>query len=164
MSETTKHRDLFLSYCVGNGLDIGFGGDPIVPIAICFDLPNRYSFVGNSSQHIEGNAEDLSIFADNKLDYVYSSHCIEDFSDTEKVLLEWLRVVKSGGYLCLLFPDERRYRLVSDTCNVAHKHLDFGLEFVLDILRKFKGVELVASKELFEDNDYNCMVIIRKLL
>lgn len=163
MSETTKHRELFLPYCVGNGLDIGFGGDPITPTAICFDLPNRYSFVGNSSQHIEGNAEDLSIFSDSKLDYVYSSHCIEDFEDTEKVLLEWLRVVKVGGYLCLLFPDEQQYRRMSDTCNVAHKYLEFGLKFLLDIISKIPNIEIIEAKELFENNDYNCMVIARKM-
>src|SRR5512137_2442781 len=106
MSETAKHRALFLPYCIGNGLDIGYGGDPIVDTAITLDQVNRYSFEGSKPQNLTADASSLYMFTTNSLDYVYSSHCIEDFEDTGSVLAEWLRVVKRGGYLCLLFPDE----------------------------------------------------------
>src|SRR5437867_3001774 len=39
MSETAKHRHLTIRYCQGCGLDLGSGGDPIVPWAISVDLP-----------------------------------------------------------------------------------------------------------------------------
>ena len=33
-SETSAVRDLLAPYCAGDGLDLGYGGDPIVPHAI----------------------------------------------------------------------------------------------------------------------------------
>jgi SAM-dependent methyltransferase len=163
VSETNKHRDIFLPFCVGNGLDIGFGGTPIVDTAICFDLPEgkRYSFVGESPQHLSGSADDLYMFKDNSLDYVYSSHLIEDFEDTKKVLEEWLRVIKHNGYLCLLFPDEQTYRCRSKTHNSAHKHLFFGLHTITKLMHDLNA-PIVLAKQLFGNNDYNCAVIVRK--
>lgn len=164
MSETDKHRRIFIPFCYGNGLDIGFGGVPIVPTAICFDLPpsERYSFVGEHPQHLSGNADNLFMFNSGTLDYVYSSHLIEDFIDTEKVIDEWLRVICRGGYLCLLFPDEQIYRARSKTHNAAHKHPFFCLNTVLKIMEK-KNVEIIIAKNLFENDDYNCAVVVRKI-
>jgi ubiquinone/menaquinone biosynthesis C-methylase UbiE len=163
---------LFLEYCKGNGLDIGYGGSPINNTAICFDLPKdkRYSWVGESPQHIEGSAEDLSIFADNALDYAFSSHLIEDFTDTYEILKEWTRIIKIGGYLCLLFPDQQRYEKISKTINTAHKYKDFGLQFVLDIIDEVNHefyhmyeLKIIEAKELFDNDDYNCMIIAQKV-
>ena len=42
-SETSKCRPRLAKFCVGYGIDIGPGGDPIVPAAIRVDLPNPYS-------------------------------------------------------------------------------------------------------------------------
>src|ERR1700726_3531099 len=39
-SETSRHRALLQKFCVGCGIDIGFGGDPITPDAIRMDLPS----------------------------------------------------------------------------------------------------------------------------
>lgn len=160
MSETAKHRDVFLAYCRGNGLDIGYGGDPIVDSAIALDQISRYSYVGSLPQHLAADARDLYMFADNALDYVYSSHCIEDFEDTAAVLREWARVVRPGGHLCLLFPDEQVYRRRSRTHNQAHVHLNFGLQFVRERLPN--NTRVVLERELFEGNDYNCALVLQK--
>jgi ubiquinone/menaquinone biosynthesis C-methylase UbiE len=175
MSETNKHRNIFIDYCQGNGLDIGFGGDPIVDTAICFDLPKgqRYSFEGLYKQHIEGDARSLYMFADNGLDYVYSSHVLEDFEDIYPVLVEWLRVIKIDGYLCLLFPNEREYKKKTKVYNQAHKNPDFSLEYVLHILGNISKVqsfcknydlEVIHAEDHFENNDYNCSLIARKMV
>jgi len=39
-SETSKCRSRLARYCVGAGIDIGAGGDPIVPTAVIVDLHN----------------------------------------------------------------------------------------------------------------------------
>lgn len=160
MSETAKHRAIFLPYCVGNGLDIGYGGDPIVETAITLDQEHRYSFEGKKPQNLTADASSLYMFADNSLDYVYSSHCIEDFRDTEAVLKEWIRVAKVGGYLCLLFPDEKVYRAKSKSSNVAHVYDNFGLQFVIDRLPM--NTEIRLQKELFDGHDYNCALVVEK--
>ena len=49
----------------------------------------------------------LPQFADESVDLIYASHCLEHFSyrQTEAVLSEWFRVLKKGGTLRISVPD-----------------------------------------------------------
>jgi ubiquinone/menaquinone biosynthesis C-methylase UbiE len=86
-----------------------------------------------------GDATNLYWFRDGVLDFVFSSHLLEDFPDTKAVLQEWLRVLKPKGRLILFCPDEQRYRehcrKTGETYNTHHQQENFSLEFVRDILR-----------------------------
>lgn len=137
-SETSKCRASLAPFCEGVGLDVGYGGDPIAPHAICIDLPQAYGHYGVSPQHIHGDGARLPWFTDSSLDFVYSSHVLEDFENTGEVLAEWLRVLRPGGRLVLFLPDEPTYR---DHCrrrglapNPHHVHADFGPQRVREIL------------------------------
>lgn len=130
MSETSKYRHLSSGYCSGNGVDLGSGGDPVVPWAISVDLPqsdfNRYNAGSNPSNsiHWEGDATELP-FKDNTLDFVYSSHLLEDFDDWKLVLSEWIRVLKPGGKLIVIMPDKRLWSeaiMRGQPPNCAHRH------------------------------------------
>ena len=90
-SETSRCRYRLAPYCVGYGLDLGFGGDPITPSAIRMDMPTPYAYTGEYTVQLGGKAEDLYWFRDGVLDFVYNSHLLEDYVDTESVLREWLR-------------------------------------------------------------------------
>jgi predicted SAM-dependent methyltransferase len=127
-SETSKARHLLEHFCSGNGLDIGHGGDKIVPSAIGIDITIMYTKVGDDVSQLKGTASDLYWFNDNVLDYVYSSHLLEDFEDTEGILREWCRVIKPKGKLILLLPDQQIYQKFS--YNGHHRHADFGKEYV----------------------------------
>lgn len=133
-SETSKCRARLAPYCVGDGVDLGFGGDPITPEAVRIDMPQQYGAVGQYPAQLRGDAANLKWFRDESLDFVFSSHLLEDFEDTRGVLREWLRVLKPGGRLVIYCPDEQVYR---EHCrrtgwhyNVHHKHADFSLKFV----------------------------------
>ena len=97
ISETSKCRGRLAPFCKGDGLDVGYGGDPIVPHAICMDLPQKYAAYESHVQHLHGDATNLHWFRDGALDWVYSSHVLEDFPDTSTVLNEWLESCASGG-------------------------------------------------------------------
>ena len=60
-------------------------------------------------QHVDlvQSIDKLSNFKDDSVDLIYACHCLEHFSysQTESVLLEWFRVLKSGGVLRLSVPD-----------------------------------------------------------
>lgn len=133
-SETSKCRSRLAPYCVGYGLDIGFGGDPITEHAIRVDLAMPYSQVGQYPVQLGGDASKLNWFRDGTLDFVFSSHLLEDFRDTITVLEEWLRVLKPSGRLIIFCPDEQRYRAhciaTGQPYNEHHVHEDFSLAFV----------------------------------
>lgn len=145
-SETSRCRASLLKFCNGNGVDLGHGGDPIQPSAVTVDLPRPYAAVGLHPTNLEGDATSLYWFKDACLDYVYSSHLLEDFIDTRKVLIEWLRVLKVGGHLALYCPDEQRFRkhcaVSGQELNLAHKHADFSLVKVKTILSTLNCVHI----------------------
>lgn len=129
-SETSLCRHITTPFCVGNGVDVGSGGDPVVPWAIQVDLPDEqfkeYGHVNGIERPIQwrGSCRDLP-FKDGVLSWVYSSHLIEDFDDWPVVLAEFVRVLKHGGYLIIMVPDKERFRarvLAGQGDNFSHKH------------------------------------------
>ena len=164
-SETSKCRQRLTKYCQGCGLDVGYGGDPILPSAITVDWLVPAAQVGNHPLNLGGDAMSLYWFNDDVLDYVFSSHCLEDFKDTESVLREWIRVVKPGGYLVLFLPDEQVYRKHCATTgqpyNCAHKIDDFSLSYVKHILlNEIGNVEIVHENPLVDV--YSFELVARK--
>jgi predicted SAM-dependent methyltransferase len=162
MSETTLCRDRLKHFCIGNGVDIGYGGDPIVPTAITIDLPNPYTYVGAAPQNLSGDGRDLYWFKDFSLDYVFSSHLLEDFDNTEIPLREWLRVLKYDGYLIIYCPVEKIYRKhcekTGQTYNLNHKHENFDMYYVKDILSKIGDVRFVIQNELVDIYSFELVV------
>lgn len=161
-SETARRRAVLSPFCKGDGADLGFGGDAINETALRVDLPQPYA-TGVQPTQLTGDAADLRWFKDGVLDYVYSSHLLEDFQDTRAVLREWLRVIRPGGHLVILCPDETRYRMHCDTTghpyNSHHVHADFSLA-------KVKGhlAELGQTQVVHEDNnagDYGWEIVVK---
>ena len=146
-SETSKCRGRLASYCMGYGVDLGFGGDPIVEHAIRIDLPSPYANVGKYPVQLGGQAENLRWFCDGVLDFVYSSHLLEDYQDTEAVLREWLRVLKPGGSLVLFCPDEQVFRRhcqeTGQPYNPFHVHDHFSLAYVKNHLERIGKTRVI---------------------
>jgi SAM-dependent methyltransferase len=100
MNETSKSRKLWgtieLSALRGSGIDIGCGPDPVTPEARRFDIA-------------DGDANRITEFVHERFDYVYASHCLEHMHRPADAVLEWWRLVKPGGHLFFLVPDEDLY-------------------------------------------------------
>jgi predicted SAM-dependent methyltransferase len=155
--ETSLCRPRLSQFCAGYGIDVGYGGDPIIPSAITMDLPSPYTHVGATPLNLGGDAKDLYWFADNVLDFLFSSHVLEDFTigETKNVLLEWLRVLKVGGNLVLYLPEEQRYRKhckeTGQSYNYSHKIDHFGFKYIKNILKEIENVEVIHE-------DPNCEI------
>lgn len=130
ISETARYRAQTVSFCNGVGVDIGSGGDPVVPWAVNFDLPltsfNAYrsNVPAFGPIQLRGFCDKLP-FESDSLDFVYSSHLLEDFPNWTPILQEWVRVLKPGGNLVILIPDKVLW--VQAVCNGqppndAHRH------------------------------------------
>ncbi len=135
-SETSKYRHLTAPYChldngvPGVGVDIASQGDSVVPWAIGFDLPvaefNVYcdNHPPRGPIQLRGHADQLP-FETESLDFVYSSHLLEDYLDWDPVLAEWSRVLRPNGYLIVLVPDKELWAAAiarGQTPNCSHKH------------------------------------------
>lgn len=164
VSETSKCRESLGPFCQGNGIDIGFGGDPIVPHAICMDLPNSYAKYQANPQHLHGDARDLSWFQSESMDFVYSSHVLEDFPDTKAVFAEWFRVLRPGGRMILFLPDEQVYRAHcyanNKPPNKHHVHDFFGEGYMKDIIKDFPDARIIHYK--FPVGIYSFEMVIEK--
>ena len=166
-SETSKVRHLVSQYCIGKGCDIGFGGDKIMKDNCDgIDYENPYAYTGKDKVDIacKVGLEPLPV-ADNTYDYVYSSHLIEDFENTADILKDFIRVLKSGGNLILVFPDQVEYEKYclknGQTLNTHHVHKNMGLNFMLE---KIKAMAGITSEKLFFSNceiDYNVIIAIK---
>ena len=99
-NEATKTREIWTddvkSLFKGSGLDIGAGEDLIYPSAKPFDKA-------------QGDANRIDEFLSEQFDYVFSSHCLEHMHNPADAILRWWRLVKVGGHLIVIVPDEDLY-------------------------------------------------------
>ncbi|AMV25176.1 hypothetical protein VT84_12325 [Gemmata sp. SH-PL17] len=72
----------------------------------------------------DGDAQDLARYPDARFDFLHSSHCLEHLRDPFAALANWVRVVRPGGHLVVLVPDEDLYEqgVWPSTFNAEHRH------------------------------------------
>ena len=121
--ETAKARarrqreGFFERFCTGHGIDIGYGGDPVVSGCDVWDIEH-------------GDAQDLETIADGIYDFAYSSHLLEHLQDPARALSNWWRILKPGGYLILYVSDRELYekkQTLPSRFSLDHRHF-----FLLD--------------------------------
>ena len=175
ISETGRARELIIHRLEGyfgtldglNGIDIGFGGDPLLPNSICMDMPQKYTsnVIETSVQNLYGDCRDMYWFKDGCLDYVYSSHVLEDFLETEAILTEWARIVRPGGLLILNLPNEKKYRAVCQSrgyrSNPRHQILEMNPEYVLKYAHRI-NLEPIALVEDLPPDYYSFLLVLKK--
>ena len=112
MKETSKALsrrlhlcDFATRYFVGQGLDIGAATDPLAQYGEAFPAI-RAVRAWNLS---DGDPQYLAGLADNGFDFVHAAHVLQRLTDPREALRHWFRVLKPGGHLILLIPDEDMY-------------------------------------------------------
>ena len=97
-----------------------------------------------------GEAADLSMIASDAYDVLLSSHMIEHTSNPIKVVLEWIRIVRSGGLLLIIVPDKER--------NFDHYRATTTLQHIIEDFEANRGEDdLTHLNESVEMNDYSMM-------
>jgi SAM-dependent methyltransferase len=99
-----------LPYLKGDGIDIGCGADPILEAVEPFDKE-------------QGDANEITQFIKKRYDFVFSSHALEHMHDPYHAISEWFSLLKPGGYLVVLVPDEDLYEqgVFPSIFNADHK-------------------------------------------
>ena len=102
MHESTKTNairgyEFIDTYLSGKVLDIGAGSDLVCQSAERFDKD-------------EGDANQITKYLKpSTYDAVHSSHCLEHMWQPQKALDGWWSLIKPGGFLVLVVPDEDLY-------------------------------------------------------
>ena len=92
-----RGADFMRTYLAGRVIDIGAGKDLVCANAEGFD-------VGDGDANVISRFRPVGAY-----DAVHSSHCLEHMHDPAAALREWWSLVKPGGYLVLVVPDEDLY-------------------------------------------------------
>lgn len=174
MSEAATSAHYFEPYCRGKlGIDMGFGFSAFINDVGCLtlDMVEPYTRVGGDKQILRGTCEDLSGFCDESLDYIHHSHLCEDYTYpqlTTKIIPEWRRVLKVGGYLCTNAPWQKKYLEINErngtmeTINLAHKEPDMGLDtWNHHVISNTGPWEVIL--EVPEHGPYSWLQILKKL-
>lgn len=155
--EVGKIRWEVIGYTQGTGLDLGCGGRKLWPASIGVDGGRR------GAQNVAGDVSKRLIFDTGSVDYVFSSHCLEDIEDTEQTLAEWWRVLKVGGHLVLYLPHADFYpRRGEPGANRDHRH-DFVPEDIVKAMqRAAPDWALVENQERSGGDEYSFLQVYRK--
>ena len=155
MKETSKLKKIWskeeLTYFQGKGIDIGCGNDPVFENVYKFDLE-------------QGDANEVTKYVQNQFDFVYSSHCLEHMHDPEHSMQEWWKLVKPGGYLIVIVPDEDLYEqgIFPSISNPDHKatftiskRMSWSTRSynVLDLANSLPKGQIISLE--LQDNDYD---------
>lgn len=145
-----------LPYCEhGRGIDVGCGHRKSSPQCIGVDLTpggqrGEFGVVRNqvSQADICSSGDDLPMFQDGELDFVVARHNLEHYVDVIKTLREWKRVLRPGGTLALVVPDERHVDTIA--LDPTHKHV-FTPESLDRYLDAIGGFQPVQSRVVVEN-------------
>ncbi len=144
-------------YFVGDGVDIGGKPDPLSLYAELFPLMRSVRVWDRE----DGDAQRMDGVPDAAFDFVHSSHCLEHLHDPAEALRHWLRVLRPGGHMVVLVPDEDLYEqdCFPSTFNQDHKcsftmwkHASWSSRSfnVLDLLRGLGPAARVERVELLD--------------
>jgi len=177
-----------------NGVDVGCGTNRLAQDGQLgkvenahnelIDIPGLVS-LDNQADPRYGSAQlvwdcvNLEIFSNEKLDFIFSSHCLEDFNNIPEVFESWWKKLKLGGLMILLLPDmadcncqhckgKSRYPKVgSPNGNPSHK-TNITKEFINKMLQGLLERNKIKYEILQEDtipHNESCSIdfVIKKL-
>lgn len=123
--------------CKGKGYDIG-----------C----NRLEWVFDDATPIDlvlDNEYNANMLPAEKVDYIFSSHCLEHVEHWVRTLDYWMSKVKSGGVIFLYLP-HRKQRYWQPQNNMKHLH-SFDQEMIVNYFQD-RGVETLITHEGYDLN------------
>lgn len=186
-SKAMRRRANFTQYDEffrGHGIDIGCGDDNIIQFADRFGILSCRGY----DQKDGNDGETCLNIEDQSFDFLHSSHSLEHMPDPIKAVKNWIRVVRTGGYLVITVPDEVMYEKNRWPSIMTREHnWSFRMKPESDLPRslhvpsffsQFQDVELVSIKYLDEgyyetdqdltrvtDKDIECSIeiVLRKV-
>lgn len=168
-AEKEKHEELnhperlaLLPYCTnGKGIDVGCGNRKTHENCIGVDILPRGSLgkIGciagkEIKADICTSGDNLNMFKDGELDFVVSRHNLEHYIDIIKTLMEWKRVLKKGGIMATILPDESSLNTIA--LDSTHKHV-FTPESYIRYIELIGGFEVKKVEKVIPNWSFICV-------
>lgn len=161
--ESAKIAHLVVAHAQGKGLDIGCGTMKCWPEMIGVDSLKDYGGQRPNAVDVVSKGEDLSLFGDKTLDYIFSSHFLEHVVDYKACLTEWWNKLKVGGNLILYLPHKKFYPNIGQPgSNPDHKH-DYMPDDIINTMKEIGSWELLENEDRERDNEYSFFQVFHKL-
>jgi len=156
-----------LPYCEsGRGIDVGCGHRKTSESCIGVDIvpQGEKGSVGcvkgrESAADICTSGDDLHMFMDNELDFVIARHNLEHYVDVVKTLQEWKRVLRVGGSLVMILPDEEGLNEIGRRgidLDPTHEH-SFTKSSIKNLLMLIGGLEVTRLEEVIKNWSFICV-------
>lgn len=162
-NEATKIRWELVPYMRGRCLDLGCGPYKVFPHFIGVDNGHHWGHFDNVKVE---TAEKLDLFGSATSDCVFSSHLLEhiELDKVPTALSEWMRVLKTGGHLCLYVPAEGDYPSVGHPhANPDHKW-NCSYDRMIEAMEKVDySWDLIDYQERHEADEYSLWFVFKKL-
>lgn len=160
-NSSDPERMALYKYCRGLGIDVGCGSKKTHPDALGVDIvakgeTGRYGSQKRqiSAADITTSGDDLYMFADGVLDYVVARHNLEHYVDPVKTLKEWKRVLKKGGVLGVVLPDDEKFDSIK--ADPTHKHAFTRVSYK-NLLLQIGGFKILELKECVPGLSFYCV-------
>lgn len=162
----------------GHGIDVGCGTNRLSKDIVSIDQNPDKKYAHADIVH---NCHDLNCkyftfreyvytFDSNSLDFIFSSHCLEDFEDIPIVYMNWWRKLKPNGFMILLLPDMEngRYPRCDDPQGNPSHRTDVGLGFIKGMLKTLNHsmrilYNIVQADTIPHNESCTVDIVIRKL-
>lgn len=155
-------RLAMLPYCKGKGIDVGCGSNKTHPDAIGVDIVPGWSpgAIGSEKGRVScadvcTSGDHLEMFADGSLDYIIARHNIEHYVDVVHTLREWWRVLRPGGTLALVIPDDEEVDTIK--LDPSHKHA-FAQESFVSLVQAIGGFEIRETGVCLPGWSFKCVL------
>jgi predicted SAM-dependent methyltransferase len=132
----------------GRGADIGCGSRKISQNCIGVDLTpkgekGKFGCEKNKTSvaDFSSSGDNLSMFCDEELDFIVSKHNLEHYEKPEQTIREWKRVLKKGGVVGVIVPDDKYVNSLK--LDSTHR-VNFNLDNIEELFRK-AGFKIVKK-------------------
>lgn len=164
-NEAIKIRWELVPYTRGRVLDVGCGRLKAFEHFIGIDNGHHAeAFRHDFRPDIRAEAHDLSLFASQSCDAVFSSHLLEHipYERCGEVLREWWRLLKVGGHLCLYLPSDLDYPLIG-VYGASPDHKWNVSEEALDaLMAQLNNWDLLECQRRNEGDEYSWFRVYQK--
>lgn len=175
-NESGKIKWEIVKWTRGRGLDVGAGMWKTYPHFIGVDNKTDEMRLNQPIKPdvVVDTGAKLDMFASGSMDFVFSSHLLEHFDpeDVPAALKEWMRVIKSRGYLVLYLPDEdeypkckeesRGFMKYEEGCNRDHRW-NVNYDRVVELMKGVGGWDLVDFQKRNKDMEYSLYFVFQKV-